>query len=441
MACYPHWQPKTKLDDKLLIFEDHDHDGHADECKVFAGGLHQPTGFEIGRGGAFVAQQPDVLFLQDTDGDDVADVRIRRLVGFDSADTHHGIAAFEWGPGGTLYFNEGTFKFSQVESPYGLTRMHEAGIWRYDPRTEKFGVHVSMAFANPWGHVFDRWGQDFIADASPGFSYWAVPISGRIDYPLKHPGGAQHKRLAEQTGGDPDYQFPTFYTKRTRPSAGCELVSSRHFPPEAQGNFLLTNCIGDRAVLNHTVREEGSGFLGEELEPLVYCTDGNFRPVDVQFAPDGSLYIVDWHNALIGHLQHNLREPYRDHSHGRIWRVTYTGLPLLEPAKIDSAPIPDLLELLKQYEDRTRYRARRELAERETAEVIAAVKAWAGSLDVADDDYEHHLLEALWLHQTHNDVQPKLLNQLLDAKDHRTGLPRSACCRTGAIGFRSRWPC
>ncbi len=80
MPSYPHWQPKTKLDDKLLILEDANHDGRADACKVFAGGLHQPTGFEIGRGGVFVAQQPDVLFLQDTNGDDVADVRIRKLI-------------------------------------------------------------------------------------------------------------------------------------------------------------------------------------------------------------------------------------------------------------------------------------------------------------------------------------------------------------------------
>ena len=68
-----------------------------------------------------------------------------------------------------------------------------------------------------------------------------------------------------------------------------------------------------------------------------------YRPVDLQIAPDGSLYIVDWHNALIGHLQHNLREPNRDHSHGRIWRVTHKTRPLLEPAKIDGEPIAALL--------------------------------------------------------------------------------------------------
>lgn len=420
MQSYPHWKPKSKLDDKLLLFEDHDNDGAADECKVFAGGLHQPTGFEFGQGGVYVAQQPDILFLKDTDGDDKADTSIRKLVGFCSADSHHGISAFEWGPGGNLYFNEGTFKFSQVESPYGLTRLHEAGIWKFHPKSHEFGVHSNFAFANPWGHVFDRWGQDFIADASPGFSYWAAPISGRMDYPLKHPGGSQHRRIAKQTGGSPQYRFPTFYKKRIRPSAGCELVSSRHFPDEVQGNFLLTNCIGERTVLNHTITEKGSGFAGKEVPAIVSCKDGNFRPIDLQFAPDGSLYIVDWHNALIGHLQHNLRDPSRDHSHGRIWRVTYKGRPLVKPPVIDGAPIADLLNLLHEYEDRTRYRARRELAERDTKDVLAAVKKWMAGLDAKSKDHEHNLLEALWMYQTHNVVNERLLKDLLVAKDHRT---------------------
>ncbi|GAA4456360.1 hypothetical protein GCM10023156_31560 [Novipirellula rosea] len=419
MASYPHWKPKTPMNDKLLIFEDHDADGTADECKVFADGLHQPTGFEIGRGGVYCAQQPDVLLLTDTDGDDKADTRVRQLIGFDSADSHHGLAAFEWGPDGGLYFQEGTFKYSQVESPHGLVRLAEGGIWRYDPTTEKFGVHASMAFSNPWGHVFDRWGQNFIGDASPGFGYWATPISGHIEYPLKHPGGSQHRRLASVTGGDPQYSYPRFYPKRTRPLAGCAMMSSRHFPEDMQGNFLVTNCIGDRMVLSHKVTEQGSGFVGVEVEPIVSCNDGNFRPVDVQIAPDGSLYIVDWHNALIGHLQHNLRDPSRDHSHGRIWRITHKTRPLIEPAKIDAEPIANLLELLKLPEDRTRYRARRELAQRDADDVAAGLNTWVASLDASDEDYEHHLLEALWVYQSHNRVNESLLAKVLAAKDHR----------------------
>ncbi len=432
MPSYPHWRPKTKLDDKIIILEDKNGDGKADQCKVFADGLHQPTGFEIGHGGAYVAEQPDILFLKDTDGDDRADVKVRQLVGFCSADSHHGPAGFTWCPGGNLYFQEGTFKYSQVEAHNGLTRMAEGGVWVYNPISKRFGAHVSFAFSNPWGHVFDRWGQNFIADASPGFSYWAAPISGDVIYPYKHPGGSQYSRVAGLIGAnDASYVFPTFYPKRTRPSAGCEIVSSRHFPDEAQGNFLLTNCIGDRAVLNHTLNEDGTGFAGKELAPLLYCDDGNFRPIELQFGPDGALYIADWHNALIGHLQHNLREPNRDKTHGRIWRVTYPSRPLLTPPKIAGQPVSALLPLLKSYEDRTRYNVRRELAAKKPDEVIPELQKWSASLDPNEAEYEHHLLEVLWAYQSQNVVQKDLLIKLLQAKDHRA--------RAAAVRVLSFW--
>jgi putative membrane-bound dehydrogenase-like protein len=420
MQSYPHWQPKGEMNDKVIILEDKDGNGTADKCTVFADGLHQPTGFEIGNGGAYIAQQPDILFMQDTDGDDVADVRIRKLVGFDTADSHHGISAFEWSPGGSLQFNEGTFKYSQVESPYGLTRMHEAGIWTYNPKTERFGTHVSLPFANPWGHVYDKWGQDFISDASPGFNFWATPISGKVEYPAKHAGGSFNDSVNnfKDTALRGRDVYPQFIVKRTRPSAGNEFVVSRHFKPEDQGDFLLCNVIGDRSILQHSMIEDGTGFAGKEKPALVFCEDGNFRPIDIQFAPDGSLYICDWHQALIGHLQHNLREPNRDHQHGRIWRVTCKGRDLVKAPKIAGEPIPAVLDVLKAYEDRARYHARRELAERKTEDVVAAVKTWTAGLDKSDEPYLHNILEANWVLQSHNVIDMDLLALALNADDY-----------------------
>lgn len=418
MPSYPQWKPKAKLDDKLLILVDENGDGVADRCKVFAEGLHQPTGFEIGNGGVYLAEQPDILFLKDTDGDDKADVKTRKLFGFDTADSHHGIAAFEWGPDGALYFQEGTFKQSQVETPYGLQRLADSGVWRYDPRTERLDVHASLAFANPWGHVFDAWGQNFICDASSGFNYWGVTISGEVTYPDKHAGGAMAGGLTNP-GSIIKREPPHFIVKRTRPSSGCEIVASRHFPPEAQGNFLINNVIGDRSVLQHTMADAKSGFEGKEITPLVYCEDGNFRPVDLQFGPDGALYIVDWHKALIGHLQHNLRDPNRDSSHGRIWRVTYKGRPLVDRVSIVDRPITELLDLLRSPEDRTRYNVRRELAERPTDQVLAATKSWMAKLNGDDELTSRLKLEALWLFQTHNSINTELLDELLASKEPR----------------------
>lgn len=431
MPSYPHWKPKTELEDKLLILTDQDSDGRADQCKVFADGLYVPTGFELGEGGAFVAQQPDILFLKDTDGDDVADIRIRQIVGMGTADSHHGIAAFEWGPGGGLYFGEGTFKYSQVESPYGLTRCNEAGIWRYHPKTHETEVHANYAFANPWGHVFDKWGQNFIADASGGQHYWSALISGKTTYPAKHPGGNHYKRTLNIGKKVKVPDAPKLLKKRIRPTSGCEIVSSSNFPPEMQGNYLFNNVISERAILNHKMAEEGSGFFATEIEPLLQCDDGNFRPVDIQFGPDGALYIVDWHNALIGHLQHNLREPNRDHSHGRIWRITYKGRPLVQPPKIDGASVAELLDLLKLPEDRTRYRVRREIAARSTESVIPELEKWLDGADSSDPNREHHMLEGLWVYQTHNVFNQALLERMLKSDDYHA--------RAAAVRVLSFW--
>ena len=83
---------------------------------------------------------------------------------------------------------------------------------------------------------------------------------------------------------------------------------------------------------------EGTGFTGSLAGDLISSSDPNFRPVDLEFAPDGSLYFIDWHNALIGHMQHNARDPLRDHVHGRIYRITYPGRPLVKAAPVAGAP-------------------------------------------------------------------------------------------------------
>jgi glucose/arabinose dehydrogenase len=398
---YPMYLPGTPVNDKLLIFEDTNNDGKADKQTVFADGLHLPIGFELGDGGAYVSQQPNLMFLPDRDGDDKADSRELVLHGFDSADSHHSISAFEWGPGGEMYFQEGTFHHTQIETPYGPERVANAGVFRYEPKTDKVDIHVSYGFANPWGYCFDKWGEDFCADASGGANYVAAAFSGDVDYPRKHPGLKQ------------------FLTKQWRPTCGCQFVSSRHFPDSMQGDYLLNNCIGFQGTLQYRMKDDGSGFAADPVDPLVRCADPYYRPVDLDFAPDGSLYILDWYNPLVGHMQHSIRDPNRDHTHGRIWRVTYKKNPLVVPAKIDGEPIDKLLGLLTTYEDRTRYRVRRELRGRPTKDVTTAVDQLAATLKGDDEATQHHLLELLWVKQHHDVVDEELLGRILKSKEPR----------------------
>ena len=175
--------------------------------------------------------------------------------------------------------------------------------------------------------------------------------------------------------------------------------------------------IGFQGILQYKIEDDGSSIKGTEVEPILSSTDENFRPTDIKIGPDGAIYFLDWQNPIIGHMQHNLRDPSRDRTHGRVYRVTYEGRPLLKPAEIAGQPIEKLLDLLKEPEDRVRYRARMELSGRDSDAVIAAADKWIKQLDTKDPNYEHNRLEGLWLHQAHNVVDVDLLKQVLKSPD------------------------
>ncbi len=399
---YPHWKPKNEMNDKLLILEDTDGDGRADECKTFADGLHNPTGFEFWGGGVFVAMAPEILFLEDTDGDDVADKRTIVLHGLDTADTHHTANSFTLGPGGGLYFQEGTFHHTQVETPYGPpVRSANGAVYRYDPRTQQFRVYTPKTYANPHGHVFDRWGQDIIHDGTGADPYHGTLISSHLEFPDKH-GSA-----------------PMVYERRTRPLPASEILSSRHFPDDMQDELLVENVIGDLGILRYKISDDGSSLQGEELEPLLLSDDQNFRPVDMEFGPRGELFFTDWANPIIGHMQHNIRDPNRDHSHGRVFRITHVSRPLGERETIAGLPLPRLLNGLMSSDNRLRHRTRIELSGRDSKQVMAATDQWVKGLNRQDPNYQQHLLEALWVHQQHNTVDEALLENCLNSPDFR----------------------
>jgi len=398
---YPHWRPGDPLDDKLLILEDEDGDGRADRCTTFAGGLHNPTGFEHWMGGVFLANAPDLLFLEDTDGDDRADRTERVLGGLSSADTHHAANSFVFGPDGALYFQEGTFHMSQVETIHGPVRNRNGCVWRFEPRTFRAERYIPYNFANPHGHVFDRWGQDFVTDGTGNANYFALPFSGHVSEPRKHGG------------------YFTFFAQNTRPAAATELLVSEHFPAEYQGNYLIANVIGRQGILRYEVHEEGSGFGATELEPLVMSSDRNFRPVDVEVAPDGSVFFLDWQNPLIGHMQHHLRDPSRDGAHGRVYRIRHAERELLEAVSTAGRPVEELLDQLLAPQDRLRYRARIELSKHDRELVVSALRAWLARPVPREEDREERLLQGLWVLQQFDVLDRELLSRLLHASDPR----------------------
>ena len=409
---YPKWEPGKQMNDSLLIFEDDGH-GKVKSVKEFAK-VQNPLGFEFWNNGVIVTRQSELLYLKDTDGDDKADVQTIMLQGLDTSDTHHGANNLVYGPDGGIYWQSGVFMQHNYEHPWGPSlQTGTSAMYRFDPRRFTIAQHAANS-PNPHGTAFDYWGYCYATDGTGGRAYQVRP---------------------EADG----FKMYELLKKEVRPVTSSTVVSSTHFPDKMQGDFLICNVIGFLGIKDyHLDRDADKGTVwgepaGDELTVNVTNADGtvteeksrgllmsgdkNFRPSCAVFAPDGSLYVADWHNVIIGHMQHNVRDPNRDHTHGRIYRITAIDRPLQKPVAIAGQPIPALLENLKSPVDGIRHRTHIELSGRDSKEVIAETQKWMKQFDANKKEDAHNLLEALWIHQQHNVRNVALLGQLLQSPE------------------------
>ena len=430
---YPKWEPLKEMNDALLILPDEDRDGKADRVIEFAR-VHCPLGFEFWNGGVLVTSGPDLIFLRDNDGDDKADERYVIFQGLGTSDTHHAANNLIFGPDGGIYWQSGIFLQHNHEHPWGPSlATGSSAMYRFDPRRHTIALHGGNS-PNPHGIAFDHWGYHYATDGTGGRSYQVRP-DGK------------------------GWKMHTLLNKEVRPVPACEILSSENFPEEMQGDFLICNSIGFLGIKQYKLNRDGfektktvgrgkdakkvvektkvgevwgtpngerlkvtktlanGSKQDEESDGFFLSGDKNFRPTDAIFGEDGALYVSDWQNVIIGHMQHNVRDPNRDHKHGRIFRVSYTQKPLQKKVAIQGQTVEKLLENLKHPVDGVRHRTRVELSGRNSNEVIAATQKWIKQFDPKKKEDSHHLLEALWVHQQHNRRNGRLLNDLLKSPE------------------------
>lgn len=292
--------------DVIRILSNFGKDGRARSNTVFADGLSMPDAVAPFRDGAVVFSIPNVLNLQDTDGDGRADRREVLYGPFGVTDTHNLANNFRRGFDGWFYGGQGVGNQTRVKGTDGHFLEMRGSTFRFrgdGSRIEKMGDGQ----ANVFGLCFDPLGNLFTSDCH------SMPL-----YQVIHGGfypvfGKPHDGL----GYAPQMLW---HNHGSTAIAGLNYCDEPLWPAEFQDNFLLGNVVTSR-VNRDRIEDRGSTRIAHEMPDLVSTSDPWFRPVDVQFGPDGALYIADFYNRIIAHVEVPLSHPGRDRTSGRIWRV------------------------------------------------------------------------------------------------------------------------
>ncbi len=404
--------PDGPPSDRVLLIEIDGESGAATDITVFADGFDICSGIEAMPGGRVIlGHAPDILLLTDTDGDDVADAREVLYSGFARDDTHELPNSFTWGIDGWLYGLQGHVNRSNVKNSAGdVTAIHHGNVYRMQPDGSAIEVWAP-GMSNPWGLAFDNNQNLFGADCESrplwqiveGFAY-----QGFLQ-PNEPLGFAPH--VTEDSHGASGF-------------AGLVSYTAEAFPPAYRDRLFLGNPVNGRI---HLDRLEGTGSTKHlTREPDFLATsDPWFRPVDVELGPDGALYIADWYNRIIAHVEVPLDHPDRDKSRGRIWRIVYVGddnAPLsdaatrqfLGPMAIDwsKASRRNLLRALSNRNQWIRRTAAAQLAHR-----FSDTRARAYRRIVSGNGSSTERAEALWLLERGDNLTTNDLETLLENPD------------------------
>lgn len=329
----------TNFNDRLLIFEDTDGDGHFDSRKVFTDQVKMLTSVEVGLGGVWLMCPPRLLFVPDRNGDDIPDGPPEVVLdgfGTTTGNNHTFANGLKWAPDGWLWGRVGisspTF-MGRSGDPDSARQVMGGGIWRYNPKTEVVEV-VAHGTTNPWGMDWDADGEPFFINTVIGHLWHAIP-------------GAHYRRMY---GDDPNphsyalieqhadhFHFDTGagWTKSRagmsdgvvapdsdvlgggHAHTGLMIYQGGNWPAEYEGALFTINFHG-RRLNRERLERQGTGYVGRHAPDFAFSPDPWFRGIDIIQGPDGAAYISDWSDTGECHDHDGVHR-----SSGRIYRLAY----------------------------------------------------------------------------------------------------------------------
>jgi putative membrane-bound dehydrogenase-like protein len=397
---YPMAAGKGDGHDRITILEDKNGDGKADTFTHFDDNLNIPIGIMPVSDGAIAYSIPNLYYFKDIDQDGKADSKKVLLGEFGHKDTHGMVNNIVRGYDGWLHVCHGFSNTSTVAGTDGDSiTMASGNTFRVKidgSRVEQ----TTFGRVNPFGYAYDERGYLYSVDCH------TKPITQLIpggDYP--HFG----KKAPDGIGFAPEMMS---YELGSTALAGLVYYTGNQFPEKYQKSFFTGDVVTCRIDRN-TISFNGSTPVSKKEEPFLVSKDPWFRPVDVKLGPDGSLYIADFYNRIIGHYEVPLNHPGRDKVSGRIWKITYKGNPAHKPMSVtdwSKADLGQLVEGLNHPQLNTRLKVADRLVDTWQE---AAVRKLLGSAETSPVSYIH----AMWVLHRLNELSDDDLNAGLTHAD------------------------
>lgn len=418
---------------RIKFLEDTNSDGRFDRATVYATNLPWPTAVICWKGGIFVASSPDILFLQDTNNDGVADVRQTVFTGFGTGmaklNVQQLLNSFAWGIDNRIHGALGG-------NPGIITNLMQRGAeplelrgrdFSFDPRT--FDLRAESG-GGQWGLSFDDNGNKFVCNNSRHIAvekyedraaarnpFYAMPspdVSIAADGPA-----AEVFRLS------PDEPWRVIRTKWRvaglapgpiegggrasgyfTGAAGTTIYRGDAFPAEYRGDAFVADC-GSNLIHRKKIRRDGLTFIAERApdeakREFIASRDNWFRPVYFANAPDGTLYFADMYRETIEHpwsLPPELKSKLDLNSgndRGRIYRVVPEQFKPRSPVRLGSASTAELVSTLAHSNGWHRDTAARLLIERADTNAVPLLRQMlSDSNSILARPHALHLLASL----------------------------------------------
>ncbi len=449
---YPTKRPAGEGLDKIVIFADEDGNGTFETRKVFAEGLNLASGIEVGYGGVWIGAAPELLFIPDRNRDDVPDGPPQVLLdGFGYQDTHETLNSFLWGPDGWLYGIQGVFNTARIGKPGVPPEQRSelrAGVWRFHPVRHEFEIFAHGG-SNPWGLDYDEhgelfmthcrsyWGKGFTTHVIQGGQFWNQVNANYAPFIIANPPAdfpefrnylLASARYGHGAGGEGTRGSDAIYGGHSH--VGTMIYLGDNWPDEYRGHLFTHNLGGHQ--INHEINQPlGSGYETVSAgKDMLFCTDPSYVAVDLQYGPDGAVYIIDWVDPQ--HC-HNPNTERWDRTNGRIYRMQWQAT--FKPVKVNLGAMSDV-ELVNQLRKKNQWHARtamRLLHERASSPTGISTFAEENLLNiVAKHSDPAQRLSALWTWHLTGGLNENRLNGPLNDP---SPLLRSWAARLGAESF------